>query len=135
MNCPVCKEPMIVLEYDRVEVDYCTSCEGIWLDAGEIELLFGDADACKQLLSGGDTSHARREKRRRCPICRKRMAKDVTRGENPVTYDRCPRGDGLWFDKGELAEILKHGHALDGGDRISAFLREVFPEGDEHSAD
>ncbi len=41
MNCPVCKEPMIVLELDEVEIDHCISCGGIWLDAGELELLIG----------------------------------------------------------------------------------------------
>ena len=43
MDCPVCKDSaMIVLEMDEVEVDYCTECEGIWLDAGELEILLGD---------------------------------------------------------------------------------------------
>ena len=37
MDCPVCKESaMITLELDDVEIDYCTQCEGIWLDAGEL---------------------------------------------------------------------------------------------------
>ena len=40
MDCPVCKnEPMIVLELNDVEIDYCLSCKGIWLDTGELELL------------------------------------------------------------------------------------------------
>ena len=51
MDCPVCSEPMIVLEYDRVEVDYCVSCQGLWLDAGELELLFGDESACAAYLA------------------------------------------------------------------------------------
>ena len=51
MDCPVCKVPMVVLEWDAVEVDFCTGCRGIWLDAGEIELLYGDAEACAAFLS------------------------------------------------------------------------------------
>ncbi|MCL4278881.1 MAG: zf-TFIIB domain-containing protein, partial [Ignavibacteriaceae bacterium] len=39
MLCPVCNNPMIVLELEQVEVDYCTNCAGVWLDAGELELL------------------------------------------------------------------------------------------------
>ena len=42
MKCPVCKEPTIVLELDEIEIDYCTSCGGIWLDAGELDLLIED---------------------------------------------------------------------------------------------
>ena len=128
MNCPVCREPMIVLEYEAVEVDFCLSCQGIWLDAGEIELLFGDEAACREFIRSGDPSEARGEKPRRCPICRKKMAKTVTGGENPVVYDRCPQGDGLWFDEGELAAILAHAPASDGGEKIAGFLRDMFPE-------
>ena len=38
MKCPVCKEIMIVVEHDKVEVDHCTNCQGVWFDAGELEL-------------------------------------------------------------------------------------------------
>ncbi len=127
MDCPVCKEPMAVLEYDHVEVAYCMVCHGIWLDAGEIELLFGDAAACHALLAGGDIERARGERRRRCPICRKKMGKDVSSGDTPVTYDRCPAGHGLWFDEGELGEILKGGAAF-AESEIGAFLGGVFTE-------
>jgi len=116
---------MIVIEHDSVEVDHCTACGGIWLDAGEIELLFGDAVRCHGFLRGGDRALAKGERPRRCPICGKKMGKDVSRGERPVTYDRCPAGDGLWFDKGELAQILCHaeGFAHSG---IPQFLSQVF---------
>lgn len=133
MNCPVCKEPMVVLEYDNVEVDYCISCHGIWLDAGEIELLFGDAEACQRLLRGGDVTRARGEKPRRCPICGKKMGKDVSCGTTPVTYDRCPSGDGLWFDEGELGDVLKHGEAF-AESEIGVFLGNVFSKTPEHGA-
>jgi len=127
MDCPVCKEPMVVLEYESVEVDYCVSCEGIWLDAGEIELLFGDAQACEDFLNAGDRRDAARgEKPRRCPICAKKMAKAVTGGGEPVTYDRCPRGDGLWLDGGELAEILKQGASPETDPRVGNLLRDMF---------
>ena len=39
MICPVCKNPMVVLELDQIEIDHCLNCGGIWLDAGELELL------------------------------------------------------------------------------------------------
>ena len=107
MNCPVCNEPMIVLEYEAVEVDYCVSCEGIWLDSGELELLFGDAQACAEFMNGEQCDDLGKEKHRRCPICGKKMHKVKTCGDNPITYDKCTRNDGLWFDKGELAQVLQ----------------------------
>ena len=38
MNCPACKASELrpVLTKQGVEVDYCDSCGGIWLDKGEI---------------------------------------------------------------------------------------------------
>ncbi len=132
MNCPACKHPMMALEYDAVEVDYCGACKGVWLDAGELELLFGDvAESHVAFLSGGDIAAARAEKRRRCPICRAKMTKEATHSEPPVVYDRCPRGDGLWFDQGELEQVLAHGHPHAGGERVTAFLREVFGFGQD----
>ena len=131
MNCPVCKaEPMVVLEYDAVEVDYCVACHGIWLDAGEIALLFGDPEACQALLTSGDLRRAQGEKPRRCPICGRKMGKAVSGGDIPVTYDRCPAGHGLWFDEGELAAILKQGGRF-AHSEIAAFLGAVFREEQE----
>jgi Zn-finger nucleic acid-binding protein len=130
MDCPACKEPLIVLEYEGVEVDYCVACQGVWLDAGELELLFGDADACRALITGGDTTAATDEKPRRCPICRRHMEKAVTRGEQPVLYDQCAHGDGLWFDQGELHEILSHRQSQAGDGKVADFLRDVFAPDD-----
>ena len=40
MNCPACKNSMVILELNQVEIDYCTACKGIWLDSGELEFNF-----------------------------------------------------------------------------------------------
>ena len=126
MNCPVCKIPMMVLEYAQVEVDFCASCAGIWLDAGELELLFGDRALAEVFLAAGDSALARKEKPRRCPLCRARMEKRTAAGGTPVVYDRCPAGDGLWFDKGELALVLEQGSAAPGGEAVVSWLRDLF---------
>ena len=130
MRCPSCKkEVLIALEFESVEIDYCPECKGIWLDAGEIELLFGDADAATAFLTIGKPAVVPQgEKRRRCPECNKKMTKESTESEHPVTFDHCPNGDGLWFDAGELATILNHADALVGSSAVSEYLREIFPE-------
>ncbi len=43
MECPVCRETMVVIEYRSIELDYCVGCMGVWFDQGEIELLLDDA--------------------------------------------------------------------------------------------
>jgi len=40
MKCPTCPESTLVMS-DRqgVEIDYCASCRGVWLDRGELDKL------------------------------------------------------------------------------------------------
>ena len=37
--CPACGQPLIALELEGVEIDYCAACGGVWLDAGELRTL------------------------------------------------------------------------------------------------
>ena len=39
MKCPKCGGDLKEVEHHNVKVDQCTDCKGVWLDAGEIELL------------------------------------------------------------------------------------------------
>lgn len=37
MRCPKCGMQLTEIDYRNIKVDKCFSCEGIWLDAGELE--------------------------------------------------------------------------------------------------
>ena len=37
MACPVCRTALMLSERQGVEIDYCPSCRGVWLDRGEID--------------------------------------------------------------------------------------------------
>ncbi len=38
MKCPVCRDSDLVMsERSGVEIDYCPSCRGVWLDRGELD--------------------------------------------------------------------------------------------------
>jgi Zn-finger nucleic acid-binding protein len=39
MRCPKCGMELIEINYKNIAVDKCSSCEGIWLDAGELEAI------------------------------------------------------------------------------------------------
>jgi Zn-finger nucleic acid-binding protein len=77
MDCPDCKNAMITLELENVEIDYCTDCGGIWLDAGELELLLDEPDKAKSLLDSFRIDPASTERIRKCPICYKKMQKII----------------------------------------------------------
>lgn len=37
MKCPKCGMELIEVDYKQVKIDKCSSCDGVWLDAGELE--------------------------------------------------------------------------------------------------
>jgi len=37
MRCPKCGMELIEIDYRHIKVDKCSECDGIWLDAGELE--------------------------------------------------------------------------------------------------
>ena len=37
MWCPECGMELIEIDHKGIKVDKCSECEGIWLDAGELE--------------------------------------------------------------------------------------------------
>ena len=40
MNCPNCPHQTLVMsERQGVEIDYCPTCRGVWLDRGELDKL------------------------------------------------------------------------------------------------
>jgi len=126
MNCPVCKNAMITLELEDVEIDYCTDCGGIWLDAGELELLLGEPEKAKNLLDSFTSDSRCAERMRRCPICDKKMQKIIVGSSAPtLLIDKCRRGDGLWFDGGELQEIFDRAE-LDKDNKIQKLLTDMF---------
>lgn len=36
-KCPKCGMELIEIDYKAIKVDKCSGCEGVWLDAGELE--------------------------------------------------------------------------------------------------
>ena len=46
MKCPSCNDTSLVMtDRQGVEIDYCPSCRGIWLDRGELDKLLDRAAA------------------------------------------------------------------------------------------
>ena len=37
MACPVCRTDLAMSERQGIEIDYCPSCRGVWLDRGELD--------------------------------------------------------------------------------------------------
>lgn len=117
---------MVTLELAEVEIDHCIACGGIWLDSGELELLLGEPEKAEQLLNSFQTDANLSERPRKCPICDKEMQKIIVGSGKPaLLIDRCRKGDGLWFDRGELQDIIGRAE-LDKDNRIRELLADMF---------
>ncbi len=114
----------MALEYDGVEVDHCVACGGVWLDEGEVTLLFGNEEETERLFHALDAGRVEVDRKLRCPISGKPMRKGRSSGKTPVTFDYSPHG--FWFDRGELQAVLGAGEIIPGTERIVAWLHEVF---------
>ena len=135
MICPICKYDMIVVEYQNIELDYCNSCKGVWFDSGELELLLKSQgiEESKAFFDGilNSQETASREKKRNCPVCDHKMKKTAI-GEQPtILLDVCGDKHGLWFDGGEVTQLIRRlaGERLpkrDSREHVIGFLEEVF---------
>jgi Zn-finger nucleic acid-binding protein len=135
MICPICKSDMIVIEYSKIELDYCASCHGVWFDSGELELLLESTgiDSTHPLLSDILNSKEAKssEKKRRCPLCGKKMQKVTIGQQNGILIDVCKQGEGLWLDGGELNQLIrllvdKSSSETESKQQVINFLGEVF---------
>ncbi len=134
MICPTCKSAMIVVEYNQIELDYCIVCRGVWFDSGELELLLHslNLEDTHQVLGNilDSPEAASTEKKRKCPVCNQKMKKTTVGNEPSILIDVCRREDGLWFDGGEVAHLVKHlavTHGKqDSNQQIISFLGDVF---------
>lgn len=125
MHCPVCKNPMVVLELERVEIDHCVACGGIWLDAGELELLLKDSKEKDNLLTSFASDNNIKEKARKCPRCARKMEKVICGTDKKILIDKCRNNHGLWFDLGELDKIIKMG-SFDKDNKVIKLFKDMF---------
>ena len=123
MYCPVCKKMMIILEYEQVELDYCPSCAGCWLDQGELELLLEMHD---EAIDFSDVTSATKGKRP-CPGCRKKLLRENFPATD-IEVDICPRDGGIWLDRGELVAIARSMGDNAAVNKLKAFFNSMVKE-------
>ncbi len=115
MQCGSCGAGMETIQYEGVEIDVCSGCNGIWLDAGELEKIVKkreetfDQKTVDELNALVKQSHAMpaAEIARKvvCPKCQKDMTPANYQYSSNIIIDRCPDGHGVWLDPGELDKV------------------------------
>ncbi len=69
MQCPNDKTVLLITERQGIEIDYCPSCRGVWLDKGELDKLITSQEKIEVQRSPVDVrpkyheSHHQQDKR------------------------------------------------------------------------
>jgi len=106
MRCPKCRSDMTQIDVQGTEVDRCNVCNGIWFDAGEIEVLRN-----KEAAAIIDIGNAKQGKnynvidQYRCPRCGGEMCRKVDEQQRHIWYETCTDCNGSFFDAGEFLDL------------------------------
>lgn len=124
MLCPKCSVPLIVVERNEIELDWCPECEGFWFDANEIEVLKLKLQLEQKILNPMEADIVKTdEKLCKCPRCNSYMGKVDIKG---VILDKCMKNHGIWFDKSEMSQLFnKFSEDPENAETIN-FLGEIF---------
>jgi Zn-finger nucleic acid-binding protein len=112
-KCPECSQEMRKKEYEGVVIDICENCGGVWLDKDE---LYHILETREEKFSQSQQEEVAPEKiipprpedlipQLNCPVCGALMQRFAFGYSSGIILDRCPNGDGVWLDRGELEKV------------------------------
>lgn len=53
MQCPIDQTELVMTERQGVEIDYCPTCRGVWLDRGELDKIIDRANEASGITGAG----------------------------------------------------------------------------------
>lgn len=126
LNCPKCGDAMRNLTIGQVIIDQCPSCSGIWFDEGELQrvLAAGGRKTLKQLSTENPANPDLDVKAATCPrqTCTDAMIRVANPGNAELFIDACPNCGGVWYDGGEVDDLL----ADTVGEKLGSFVKSIF---------
>lgn len=64
MKCPIDQIDLVMTERQGIEIDYCPTCRGVWLDRGELDKIVERAAPAPAMAAAIPAAEPRREERR-----------------------------------------------------------------------
>lgn len=113
MICSYCEIKLEYLNINNIIIDICPTCQGIFLDKGELQKILENKEECDgNLLKFIETGCIKEEKlwqnEIECPKCHQFMQKFPYAGSSDIIIDSCRNGCGIWLDKGEIFKIADY---------------------------
>lgn len=129
MKCYKCNSEMKKKRYEGILIDLCPTCEGIWLDCGELDMIRNRESMSKEEILAEAAKEIIIDKARLvtaaglCPKCQKiSLAETILCG---VEVDACPSCEGVYFDWGELQKAISFNPPETVGDFIKDIARFI----------
>jgi Zn-finger nucleic acid-binding protein len=120
VQCPKCGGTLQRVVQDKIEVERCTQCGGLWFDRLEADRLLkvkGSAAA----IDTGDSKVGEQQNEQgqiQCPRCQTLMIRMVDMKQHHIWYESCTVCGGKWFDAGEFKDLQQHS--------VVDFFRDLF---------
>ena len=121
LSCPKCDTPMEKKTVGAVVIDHCPGCAGLWFDEGELQygLADGGRDELKRLSTAAQPPTEHDLKPADCPRCAAPLARVLSPGRSDLYVDVCGLCGGVWYDGGEVDDLLADGV----GRRLGRFVK------------
>lgn len=122
MECPKCNSDMETITYEKIQVDRCTNCKGIWFDMLEHEHL--KAIENSESIDIGEPKVGKEYNKIDkidCPVCHTEMIRMVDREQPHIRYEACTSCYGVFFDAGEFRDYKE--------ETILDFFRDLLTKG------
>ncbi|MFC2027231.1 zf-TFIIB domain-containing protein [Chloroflexota bacterium] len=104
MKCPKCNAELKKKSHKGIEIDYCKSCKGMWLDAEELDELEDKAFDQDNLKGSLMFEHIVVE--HHCPHCNSPL-KQFKYRLHDLHLEFCENQHGFWLDEGEEKRVLE----------------------------
>jgi Zn-finger nucleic acid-binding protein len=108
-HCPRCGSHLQAREYGNLSVEECDKCGGLFLAPTTLDRLVAARDMPTSLRLALPKREMKRETAVRyiaCPTCGKSMNRKAFGRISGVVVDVC-KSHGVWFDAGELGEVIR----------------------------
>jgi Zn-finger nucleic acid-binding protein len=104
MKCPKCLTELLKNNKYGIEVDYCTACQGMWLDMEELDQL--EDRSYKEDDLKGSLMLTSEQTQFKCPHCGDQLHQFEYRLNN-LMIEYCKKGHGYWLDAKEEIRVTE----------------------------
>jgi len=105
MKCPKCNVDLVPKVQHKVDVSFCPSCKGMWLDAQELDQLENEAFDLGE-DEKGTLAFSSTPTTQKCPVCEATLRRFNYRAYD-LEMEFCPDRHGYWLDADADTRVLE----------------------------